>query len=57
MAGIFVSALTIPIPRVIGRILDILGGLAPPMALLPIGASLSPEPDPQISCGRPWGRW
>ncbi len=43
MAGIFVSALAIPIPRVIGRILDILGGLAPPMALLLIGASLSLE--------------
>jgi malate permease and related proteins len=41
MAGIFVSALAIPIPRVIGRSLDILGGLAPPMALLLIGASLS----------------
>lgn len=43
MAGIIVSSLAIPVPRVIGRILDILGGLAPPMALLLIGASLSLE--------------
>jgi hypothetical protein len=43
MAGIAVSALAIPIPRVIGRGLEILGGLAPPMALLLIGASLSLE--------------
>jgi len=41
MTGIAVSALEIPVPRVIGRSLDILGGLAPPMALLLIGASLS----------------
>lgn len=41
MAGIVASALTIPIPVVIGKSLDILGGLAPPMALLLIGASLS----------------
>jgi len=41
MAGIVVSALEIPIPRVIGRSLDILGGMAPPMALLLIGASIS----------------
>ncbi len=41
MCGIIVSSLTIPVPRVIGRILDILGGLAPPMALLLIGASMS----------------
>lgn len=41
MAGIVVSAFEIPIPVVIGRSLDILGGLAPPMALLLIGASLS----------------
>lgn len=41
MAGIVVSALEIPIPRVMSRSLDILGGLAPPMALLLIGASLS----------------
>lgn len=41
MAGILVSALEIPLPRVIGRSIDILGGLAPPMALLLIGASLS----------------
>jgi len=43
MSGILVSTLGLPIPRVIGRILDILGGLAPPMALLLIGASLSLE--------------
>ncbi|MFH0780639.1 MAG: AEC family transporter [Pseudomonadota bacterium] len=41
MAGIIVSALAIPIPKVILRCLDILGGLAPPTALLLIGASLS----------------
>ncbi len=41
MSGILVSALNIPVPRVLGRVLDILGGLAPPMALLLIGASLS----------------
>ncbi len=41
MSGIVISALEIPVPRVIGRSLDILGGLAPPMALLLIGASLS----------------
>ncbi len=43
MAGIVISALALPIPRVIGRVLQILGGLAPPMALLLIGASLSLE--------------
>lgn len=41
MAGIIVSALSIPMPKVILRCLDILGGLAPPTALLLIGASLS----------------
>jgi predicted permease len=41
MAGVLVSALDIPIPKVIGRSIDILGGMAPPMALLLIGASLS----------------
>lgn len=41
MTGIAVSALEIPMPRFMGRSLDILGGLAPPMALLLIGASLS----------------
>ena len=41
MAGIAVSALAIPMPKVILRCLDILGGLAPPTALLLIGASLS----------------
>ncbi len=41
MAGIVVSALAIPMPRIILRCFDILGGLAPPTALLLIGASLS----------------
>lgn len=41
LAGISVSAAKIAIPTVIQRILDILGGLAPPIALLLIGASLS----------------
>lgn len=41
MAGIAVSAMELPIPRVIQQSLDIIGGLAPPMALLLIGASLS----------------
>lgn len=41
MSGIAVSALEIPIPSIIGRSLDILGGMAPPMALLLIGASIS----------------
>ena len=41
MAGILVSVAGIPIPSVLDRTLGILGGLAPPMALLLIGASLS----------------
>jgi len=41
MAGMMFSALAVPIPLVIQRIIDILGNLAPPMALLLIGASLS----------------
>lgn len=41
MAGIAVSILEIPIPQVIQQSLNILGGLAAPMALLLIGASLS----------------
>ena len=41
MAGIAVSAMAIPMPKVILRCLDILGGFAPPTALLLIGASLS----------------
>jgi malate permease and related proteins len=41
MAGILVSALEISLPMVIRQSIDILGGLAPPMALLLIGASLS----------------
>ena len=43
MAGIFFSIAELPVPEVIGRMLDILGGLALPMALLVIGASLSFE--------------
>ncbi len=43
MAGIFFSVTEMPVPEVIGRILDILGDLALPMALLVIGASLSFE--------------
>ena len=43
MAGIFFSAAEMPVPDVIGRILDILGSLSLPMALLVIGASLSFE--------------
>lgn len=41
MGGIAVSALSLPLPKVVLRCLDILGGLAPPTALLLIGASLS----------------
>ncbi|MDK9705437.1 MAG: AEC family transporter [Desulforhopalus sp.] len=41
MAGVVVSFLAVPIPQVILRCFDILGGLAPPTALLLIGASLS----------------
>lgn len=41
MAGIAVSALSLPLPKVVLRSLDILGNLAPPTALLLIGASLS----------------
>jgi len=41
MGGIAVSVTGVQIPAVITRTLDILGGLAPPMALLLIGASLS----------------
>lgn len=43
MAGILFSVTETPVPEVIGRILDILGDLALPMALLVIGASLSFE--------------
>lgn len=43
MSGIAVSALEINVPNVIERSLNILGGLAPPMALLLIGASISPH--------------
>jgi predicted permease len=41
MAGIFFSVTELPVPEIIGRILDILGDLALPMALIVIGASLS----------------
>ena len=41
MAGILFSFTEMPIPLVIDRILDIISGLALPMALLLIGASLS----------------
>jgi len=41
MSGIVVSGFDIPAPKVILRCFDILGGLAPPTALLLIGASLS----------------
>lgn len=43
MAGILFSVAEVPVPDVIGRILDILSGLSLPMALLIIGASLSFE--------------
>lgn len=41
LAGILVSALGVPLPQVVQRSIDMLGGLAPPMALLLIGASIS----------------
>jgi predicted permease len=41
MAGIAFSALNLHIPAIIGSSLTILAGLAPPMALLLIGASIS----------------
>jgi len=41
LAGILVSFFSIPIPEIVDRSLDILKGLALPMALLIIGASLS----------------
>jgi malate permease and related proteins len=41
LAGMLVSLLEINLPQVVWRTVDILGGLAPPMALLLIGASLS----------------
>ena len=43
MAGILFSLTEVPIPFVVGRTLDIISGLALPMALLLIGASLSFE--------------
>ena len=41
MAGILFSAAEVQVPDIIGRILDILGSLTLPMALLVIGASIS----------------
>jgi predicted permease len=41
LAGILVSLTALPVPLVLGRCLDILSGLALPLALLIIGASLS----------------
>ncbi len=41
MAGITVSALNLPVPGILSSSFTILGGLAPPMALLLIGASIS----------------
>jgi len=43
LAGILVSFFSIPIPAILDRSLDILKGMALPMALLIIGASLSFE--------------
>jgi hypothetical protein len=43
IAGILFSLLGLPLPAVADRSLDILGNLALPMALLLIGATLSPE--------------
>ena len=43
LAGILVSLTALPVPPVLGRCLDILSGLALPLALLIIGASLSFE--------------
>ncbi len=41
ITGILVSLLGVPIPKVLDQTLEIIGGLALPMALLIIGASLS----------------
>lgn len=41
LAGIIASGAGIPIPMVLSRFLEMLGSIAPPMALLLIGASLS----------------
>jgi predicted permease len=43
LASIVFSVLGFSLPTVISRIFDILGGLAPPMALLLIGASISTQ--------------
>ena len=41
LTGVMVSIFQVPIPSTIDRFLEVLGGLAPPMSLLLIGASLS----------------
>lgn len=41
LSGVTISVFQIPIPFTIDRFLEVLGGLAPPMSLLLIGASLS----------------
>lgn len=41
LSGLLVSSLGIRLPEILQRTLEILGGLAPPLALLLIGASLS----------------
>jgi predicted permease len=43
LAGIAASAMQLPLPAPATRFMDILSGLAPPMSLLLIGASLSME--------------
>jgi malate permease and related proteins len=43
LTGIAASGLEITLPQILQRTLDMLGGLAPPMALLLIGASISFE--------------
>jgi predicted permease len=43
MAGILASIFHLPIPKILQRVLDILSGMALPMALLLIGGSLSLE--------------
>jgi predicted permease len=41
LTGVVVSIIQVPIPTPIDRFLEVLGGLAPPLSLLLIGASLS----------------
>ncbi len=43
VAGMLFSVIEVPVPDIIGRVLDMLSGLALPLALLVIGASLSFE--------------